>query len=358
MHRHLSAARSRLSVLRNRYADVSARGLLVALALTLAALACLDPSSLLHRHFQTSRPMPDGAYVAQKIYEGGAARSFDVVVVGGSSMREMIPAPTGGEVAQPGLCPHRDRLLNAATSSQQPVDAYAIADAIAPPYGLLVVGLSSRRLIEDRRNDPYALQDQSVELPRSNAAVLGALSHGRIEFLSLDFFDQFRRSHWTFRTALDTPSGQQWPQGLRVDDRSAYPDRPVPIADKQLIADKLLLTVEDPARDNSRSIADYWLDFAGHATRAGWKVLFVFTPTSAEAESYDVYTRPKVDPALRRIGAQYALLDLRENERPYSVEDFHDPIHVSHLGRDRLWPQLAAAIRAAQACGAGSKAGS
>lgn len=355
MRRRLSAAGNLLFVLHNRYADAFARGLLAAIILVFAALFLLDPSSLLHRYFQTDRPVSDSAYVARKIYGDGAARSYDIVVVGGSSMREMIPPPRGEAMARPDLCPHRDRLLNAATSSQQPVDAYAIADAVAPPYGLLVVGLSGRRLISDRRNDPYALQSQSVELPRSYAAMLDALSHGRIEFLSLDFFDQFRRSHQAFRTAFRASPGKRPPGDGELDNRSAYPEQPLPVGDKQLIADKLLLTAELPNEGSSRSIAGYWLDFANHATRSGWKVLFVFTPTSAEADGYGAYTKPTVDIALSHIQTLYPVLDLREGQQSYVQADFYDPIHVSHSGRDKLWPRLAAAIRDAQACHAGEE---
>ena len=329
------------------YADPLARGLLFAVAIILAALMLVDPSVLLHRQFQTNRPLPDGAYVASKILYGNNP-SYDVVVVGGSSMREMIPPPPSGAEWR-GLCTNRAGLLNAATTSQQPVDGYAIFDAVADSPGVLVVGLTGRRLIGDRRNDPYALQDQSVELRRSSAAMSNAISNGRFDFASMDFFDQVRRSEWSFRTLALTMRGTIWPRRAQMDDRSAYSDEPMPAKDKQMQADKLLVASDAAGEGDREQVAEYWLDFARHVSSKGWRIVFVFTPTSAELASYDAYTRPLTDLALRQIASQYPLVDLRQSG-PYAAADFHDPVHISHAGRDRLWPRLASAIRAMQSC--------
>lgn len=335
-----------------RHEDALARGFLLALGLVLAAVLLVDPASLLHRHFHSDRPPPDHVYVARKIYQSDA-QPFDIVVIGGSSTRELIPPPGPRGESPAGLCQDRDRLLNAATSSQQPADGYAILSALPRAPELVVVGLTGRRLIGDRRNDPYALDAQVVELPRSNGAMLDAVRHGRVEFASFDFFDQLRRSQWTLQTAALAAQGMDWPTNPNLDNRTAYPDTPRLPEIKQLYADKLLLSAEETPSNHRVSIARYWVDFADHVSAKGGRILFVMTPTSPEAAAYEAYMRPLMDDALQDISAKYPLLDLRHSAgRPLGAADFFDPIHVSHTGRDRLWPETAAAIRRAQACDA------
>lgn len=342
----------------DRYAAAVSRGFLVATVIALALLWVLQPAALLHRNFVHDRPPPDRAYVGQKVYQTFALQSPDVLILGGSSMREMIPAPDLKSGGWQALCAGQARLLNAATSSQHPSDGYAIVDALPSREMLVVVGLNSRRLTVDKRSDPFDLSGQTVELPRSAQAARAALHHGRFDVGAFDFFDQIRRVQWSLQSLYLSTRGTSFAgsgavgPGQPRDDRSAYPDAPLSPEEKQLIADKLLLTSLHYEKTAPRPATEYWLDFGRYIRASGGNVLFVRTPRSPEAQAYDRTTASLSEAALLKIGQEFPVLDFVKlpSAAGLGAVDFHDPVHVSHAGRDRLWPTLARSIAATKAC--------
>ena len=191
---------SRLDPARRWYArhrGAVTRGFLVALLPTLALLWVINPATIIHSRLKGEAYQPDSAYVGFNIAKFDSRTPPDIMFLGGSSMREATPHRRDADAWLTARCGQAVHIFNAATSSQEPPDSWAIADAIGGAPRLIVVGLSYRRLMRTNLDDIHDPGAQTVALPTSGRASLKSLIRGDLRAGVFDFFTQVERAKWS-----------------------------------------------------------------------------------------------------------------------------------------------------------------
>ena len=329
---------------------MSARGFLVALLPTLILLLWVDPVTIIHSRLKGDVYPPDAAYVGLHIVRDYSDSAPDILILGGSSTRELVPDRQIANAWFRTRCDHDIQLFNAATSSQEPADSRAIADALGEAPRVVVIGLSYRRLMRTREEDVYSPHSQTVALPSSMKVSIASLTRGDMRAGLFDFFAQVQRAEWSI-AALRAEMGKS-PRPLKKrdhHDRDVSPATPIPSSTKRYMADQMFVLAGDDMPRTSREMTEYWLRFAREMSRRGAAPLFVMTPYSPEAESLEREYAGSVGPALARLAEEYPVLDLRSRVR-LQAADFADPTHLSDAGRIKAWPMLAEAIGETYGC--------
>ncbi len=334
-----------------RYRGGVTRGFLVALFPTLILLWLIDPATIVHAHLRGEAYQPDSAYVGFSVARAYGRTPPDIMFLGGSSMREATPHRRDADAWLSARCGRAIHIFNAATSSQEPPDSWAIADAIGGAPRVIVVGLSYRRLMRASIDDIYDPNAQTVALPSSRTASLKSLVRGDLRAGVFDFFNQFERSEWSISALRDEMTGHGRTDGPARDndDRDVSPATPMPADARRYIADEMYILADDDFSRTGGAMTEYWLSFADEMRRRGSTTLFVMTPYGPEAEPLAREYAVSTATALDRLARQNPVLDLRKDPR-LTASDFTDPTHLSDTGRITLWPVLGEAVADAYGC--------
>jgi hypothetical protein len=334
-----------------RHRGAATRGFLVALFPTLLLLWLIDPATMVHRRLKGEAYQPDSAYVGFNV-----ARDYDqtppaVVFLGGSSMREATLHRRQADAWLSARCSRSIRSFNAATSSQDPLDSWAIADAIDGAPRVIVVGLSYRRFMRASLDDVYDPNAQTVALPSSRTASLKSLLRGDLRAGVFDFFNQFERAQWSIYALGNEVIGRSGTASPARDndDRDDSPATPIPADARQFMADEMYVLADDDLLQTAGAMTDFWLSFAREMGRRGSTTLFVMTPYGPEAGALAREYAASMDPALDRLARENPVVDLRKHPG-LTAADFTDPTHLSDLGRTTLWLTLGEAVARAYGC--------
>lgn len=327
------------------------RGFLIALAPTLLLLWLIDPATMVHRRLKGEVHQEDATYVGFNIARVYARTPPDVLILGGSSMREATLHRRDADAWLSARCSRSIQIFNAATSSQDPLDSWAITDAISGAPRVVVVGLSYRRLMREDLADIYDPNAQTVALPSSTTAGLKSLTRGDLRAGVFDFFNQFERAQRSISALRGevTGSGGAGGAALDNDDRSYSPASPMSAQERRYMADEMYVLADDDLLRTADAMTDFWLSFARELGRRGSTTLFVMTPYGPEAESLAREYAAPIDKALGRLARENPVLDLRTNPG-LTAEAFTDPTHLSLVGRATLWPALGDAVARAYGC--------
>jgi hypothetical protein len=327
-------------------------GLLMAIVANMLMLALVSPSTFVHTYFTSREFLPDQAYVGHVITREFAKEPPDILFLGGSSMRDALPPRGFGEATLAGICKAKLRMFAAATSAQHPTDGWAIVDALRKkPPKMIVVGLTYRRLAMDPAHQPYDLSEQTADLPRSPSAFWDAVSRADLSAGLFDFFSQIRRlTRW--KGLLD-PTNDRNGMPIRVardiHDRTTLPGTPIPVSQKQYLAQKMYALWGDHYKRNSKEMAQYWTRFAARMRARGSRVIFVWTPVSEETDALTLTYQAETMAAMATLAATAPTLDLRDHLRG-SPNDFRDPLHVTAAGRAKTWPTISRFVAAHGGC--------
>lgn len=347
------SASSQLELARLWYAhhrSVVTRGFLVGLFPTLILLWWIDPVTIVHRRLKGEAYQPDTAYVGYSIVTNYGRTSPDVLVLGGSSTREATPHRRDADSWLSVRCGRSIRIFNAATSSQQPSDSWAITEAIGGTPRVVVIGLSYHRLMRSSIDDAYDPNAQTVALPTPARASLQSLVRGDLRAGVFDFFAQFDRAEWSISALRAELAGRPAVgQARDNDDRDGSPATARPADAKRYMADQMYVLAGDDLFRTSADMTEYWLSFAREMRRRGSTPLFVLTPYSREAEPLAREYAPSITTAFTRLAQENPVLDLRDNP-DLNAADFTDPTHLSDAGRVIVWPILGEAIATAYGC--------
>ena len=343
----LKAARSWYA----RHRGAATRGFLIALFPTLILLWILEPATMVHGLLKGEAYQPDAAYVGFRIAKAYGRAPPDVLLLGGSSLRETTPDRRDADSWLSVRCGRSVRVFNAATSSQHPSDGWAIADAIGGAPRVVVIGLSYHRLMRAGADDTYDPNAQTVALPRSPVALRQSLVRGDLRGGLFDFFAQFERAEWAISALRDEAAGRgETGNPVRDnDDRDVSLADPIAAEAKRYMADQMYVLAGDDLKRSSAEMTEYWLGFAREMRRRGSRPLFVMTPYSEEAGALAREYSPSTTAALARLARENPVLDLR-NHPHLGAADFTDPAHLSDAGRRRAWPILGEAIAEAYGC--------
>lgn len=306
--------------------------------------------TIIHGLLKGEAYQPDGVYVGYSIVKDYRQTSPDVLLLGGSSTREITPHRREADSWLSARCGRSVHVFNAATSSQHPADSWAIVDAIGGAPRVVVVGLSYHRMMRRSIDDTYDPTAQTTALPAPMRASLKSLARGDLRAGVFDFFTQFDRAQWSISALRDEAVGRRIAgQARDNDDRDGSLAGAIPADAKRYMADQMYVLAGDDLSRTSAEMTDYWLVFAREMRRRGATTVFVMTPYSHEAEPLAREYAPFIAPALARLARENQVLDLRNHPLPDPVH-FTDPTHLSDAGRVGAWPALGEAIARAYGC--------
>jgi hypothetical protein len=326
----------------SRYQWAISRSIVLAVLINVVLLCLVSPANLFHRYVNITTFPIDAAYVAQSITRDFSNSGPDILFLGGSSMRDAVPPRPIVESDLTQMCRTKITAFPAATSSQSAVDGWAILDALkgyAPR--LVVVGLTYGRLSTSRNRDPYSLQGQVVELPRSSTAEMISLTHADLSDNAFDFFSQLRRLNWSIsalKSELLTPPPQTTP-AISMYDRTVVPNIVLSSAEKTFFVQKLYATESANYRSGAPEMTANWTNFAEIVRKRGSEIIFIWTPLSDEMEPITRAYASLTEQVISQLSKTSPVLDLR-NALPSSPGSFRDPLHLSIKGREETWPRI------------------
>lgn len=259
----------------------------------------------------------DRIRVMHRLATDFAARPPDVLVVGGSQMRELLPVDAYIERTLGDACGRPVGVFNAASSSQ-PLDASIdlVEHFAAERPELVLFAVNPSRLYHGEPDAGALLPLPTTPAwPRFEAlwADLGSLRDGSLRIP---------------RTPLGPHLGAQ----------HHYRGMPWDAARKRADAVQEVALAQSAGETVRARNVERLLD-----TDYGGAVLFVIPPHSPEADApYRDYADAMAR-SLARLSDRGDILDLRG--APLTSADFHDAVHLRQSGRERIWPALLSALR-------------
>lgn len=263
--------------------------------------------------------------------------SPDVLLLGGSQMRELFPADDFISTELSISCGRPIRVLNAASSSQTLATAWSFAEHFDRLPSVVIVAPALWRA--DRDSDAGGLGRAQFLLPDaiSMPAEYDVVSEAplarwqnRIGILASDALVALRsqwgdaRSQDEFQSAQHGYSNPGLSSELKVIEARFQRD---------------LVRRLDP-RVFDKNLEAYFA-FASYLRGRNGEVDFVLTPSAPEATQLESELDDQYSAAARRFAELGGVLDLRKSEELESA-DFYDAVHLLSSGRRKMWPQLEA----------------
>ncbi len=259
----------------------------------------------------------------------------DVLVLGGSQMREMMPADEFVSAQLSSACGRPIRVLNAASSSQLLETSWSIVDHFseAPP-AFVLLGTNPWRARTDpertRGAELFLLPTVHTPPPEVAAMTLSVGARARVR-LAIMFADVV--------TAFGFREQAPLPVDGPFEARQHQYRLPVWTSEYKTIDARYQKRLTDDEGTSLRNNLTGYLAFAHALALRGTRTAFVAPPASPETVAafhgrFDEAARGYV--ALATAGD---LLDLRDSP-PLASEDFWDGIHLVGSGRHKLWPVL------------------
>jgi hypothetical protein len=274
----------------------------------------------------------------------------DVLMLGGSQLRELVPDDSFVGAALSADCGRLIRVFNAATSSQPLESSWALADLLRRPGQLVIINLNIWRVVEPGKMKRFP----RTLLPLPNAASMPA---GVEQSPMAEYARRQHRLGILFEDAV-TAMGLRGERlehlGPFTSAQHVYRDLLQPaelkLTDARFQAERLRPIAATGIERNATGFDE----LARHLQAHGTRVAFLLAPVSPEVrQSLDAFREP-VDRATAMLRETATMLDLRYAPGLSSV-DFGDTLHLTTRGRQLMWPELRAFLRAQLAdCAAGT----
>jgi hypothetical protein len=318
----------------------ASRGFIIAAFTFVLVTQCISPAQLIHRYFRPTQHPQDQAFVAQASLREFKNSKPDILFLGGSSMRDAVPPRDQADRDLSLACGKSIKMFAAATSSQHPTDGWAILDQLKTPLPrLIVVGLSYGRVSQGPGDNPNNQLNQKVELPRSPTIFWENARKGDLRGGFSDFLPQLKRLNWTIKSLRRDRFSVNAANQIDLFDRGVYPNTIATPAEKIFLTQKIYALEADDLRRGAKPLTKYWLEFARKLEKKGTKIVFVWTPISAEAQTLIRSYSPLMKENLELLSRRVDTLDLRSFITTDPL-DFRDPVHVSFKGRMKTWPKI------------------
>lgn len=259
----------------------------------------------------------------------------DVLLLGGSQLRELMPEDAFVSATLSADCGRTIRVFNAATSSQLLESSWALADLLQRPGQLVIVNLNIWRVIETQNFD--RLPRTLMPLP-----VADSMPPGFVQAPLSPFSERRNRLGILFTDAV-TASGLRGASFERLGPfattQHAYRDLPQSADQKMFDARFQAARLGPLAERGIERNASGFAALARQLSSEGRKVAFLLTPSSPEVRENLERLREPANRATAMLSDAAPLLDLRE-VRSLDDADFADNLHLTTQGRMRLWPEL------------------
>jgi hypothetical protein len=259
----------------------------------------------------------------------------DILMLGGSQLRELMPEDEYIATALSSQCGRSISVFNAATSSQPLESSWAMADLMRRPGQLVVINLSIWRVLKGQKIERLART--LLPIPNSRNMPAG------VEQVQMPW-EQARRSRLgiLFADAV-TSTGLR---GARIERagpfasyQHSYRDVPQPAELKSIEARFQAARLRPIAdREVERNVRGF-IALAQHLRADKGDVVFLLTPASAEVVDEFIEFRELETRASMLLREAAPLLDLSDGSSLAST-DFADTLHLTTHGRTQLWPAL------------------
>ena len=284
-----------------------------------------------------------------------------VLLVGGSTVRELTADDPLLSKALTSQCGRDIQFVNLGSSSQTFSESWDIA-ALAPRNRkqLLLVGINPYRLSFDDSDVISELAHNPSGIPVSYSLLWSVALHtGHVgspeRMLSSLARQQSFGARWQLLDLFDPgrPAARQPSDDPFQPDRSSYREPVWTQLQKLKQANEYIATRALDFHKRFREGVTWYNRLFDHFQSAGTDVKFVITPTDATFEKIDELISADMREAVRLIGGEDRLLDLRDQSKDLDSGDFFDIQHLVAKGRAKLQPAFVAAVSRALGCAPG-----
>ena len=313
--------------------------------------------SVLHK-ISLAPHVRDDLFVAKRLADEIAdikkrgKRPFRLLLVGGSTARELTAFDQDVSVALSRRCGQPVRFINAATSDQSLVEAWSFADALAEhDLDRIIVGINYFRLTESRRDLFARLSNVRLALPLS--AQLRSMMPADLRSVPKpEFLSQLAMllAHKGELAGMKRPgaSSGNIPQKGRekgfMGARNLYKGPPRNSAWKRERVSHFIALTRVKYEHVSSQASDLWLEFIRRHQQRKIATTLLVLPMDPSLQRARRLFDPQLDKALERFErAGAGVVDWRDLS-VLSARDFYDQQHLLASGRRKLFPVLIEAL--------------
>jgi hypothetical protein len=284
-----------------------------------------------------------------------------VLFVGGSTVRELTADDPLLSKALTSQCGRDIQFVNLGSSSQTFSESWDIA-ALAPRNRsrLLLVGINPYRLSFDDRDVIAGLAHNPSGIPVSYSLLWSvALRTGHVgspeRMLTSLARQQSFGARWRLLDLFDPgrPAARQPADNPFQPDRSSYREPVWTQSEKLKQANEYIETRALDFHERFRGGVNWYNRLFDHFQSTGTDVKFVITPTDVTFGKVDELISADLRDAVRLLGGEDRLLDLRDQSKDLDSNDFFDIQHLVATGRAKLQPAFVAAVSRALGCAPG-----
>ncbi|RUM98330.1 hypothetical protein EET67_06735 [Pseudaminobacter arsenicus] len=326
---------------------------LVALTLAIGVLAAFETTGAFEA-LKLSKPLrpfpewqaPEWVYIPWKIARSFQEEADIVLLLGGSTSRELTPSDDYVSSELSNRCGRAIRFINGGSSDQTLAEAWAITEAM--PKGRLasvVVGVNYLRFEESMED--VARRANSSRMPFGiPAEVRHLLSENGINVGYS--FPPLRWTGWLVNNLTKLTwghtSAESIDSGIYTDPFEGYSNRyhypPKPIEAKVRIVDQMISERLSLLESNHSDGGYMWSSFANLMTNGGSNVLFLVLPESSSLIPFRKRSEKYLQKTLGELeSSRGRVLDWRIRPE-LNEQDFFDQQHLLRSGREKLSGEL------------------
>jgi hypothetical protein len=285
-----------------------------------------------------------------------------VVLVGGSTIRELTADDAFVSSALTNRCKRNIRLVNLSSSSQSYVETWNIL-AMLPNTArrLILIGINPYRIGFDDSDVESELSSPPTGIPNSFSLWWLVARHtGYVGSLERTISSVARQesfgAHWRLSDLFaqrpvmaGVPSGNPYQP-----DRSSYREPVWTHAQKVRQGYEYLATRILDFHDRFQTGVDWYERLAEYFRGPRSDVKFLVALADETIDTAAKLTSADFEESLRSLGADGQLIDLRNEEKNLVSDDFFDMQHLVATGREKLQPAFVDAVSHALGCNAGA----
>jgi len=340
-----------------------ALGFFIALVVLVASLAFFIPGpTQILSNMPLSSASRDSDRAAQAVAAAVASGEELVILVGGSTSRELTPSDRFVSNALTTSCGRRLRFINLGTSSQTLADSWALTEyAARSSLSTVIIGMNYYRFEEDLATITSNYENLLVPVPRPASLGIWLTTTERRFVLPwtplTDLIRALRRAipTWTWDNVahfMRKPlPAEKLVQPEEADpfqnERNAYGLPVLSLDAKQAIVAEYLAARTSGYSARAASSRDVWYAFAKQITRWGASPVFMVLPEDPVLEPVRQVFGPTFDNVMSSFSASgYRTIDFR---RLSDLEHahFYDQQHLVASGRRLFWPHFLQSVIAA-----------
>lgn len=302
------------------------------------------PSSLIFFDFNSyvlnkfsfgKAPTPSAIYIPQQIVIDKEISKVNILILGGSSIREFFPRSENIDTTLSNMCGQPLHVLNAGTSSQSLADSLSIIDS-AYHEGMrpdvIIVGMTKFRLSQAWENWSDVITGQRLALPISQKFFSKLENFEAIGWRMRDRFNQVTRVAPLLRMDRFVGNGDI----NAIQDLPNYAGKAMSDQKKleQVLVGHELRNLDYLARseENAFYFSSSFADYADSKT----KIIFLFTPLSPVTRHLELANDIPMEAIRNSLQVTGEVIDMQAYDG-LDEHVFYDEQHLRPEGRQLVW---------------------